>query len=443
MKYFNSYYRELLDAHKRYNIRLEAADTDVDKDDDHAFLWFKKAAENNHNEAQYSLACCYFNGKGVEKSYKCAFEWHEKAAINNNAKSINWLNEQYTLFFNVNFIDYKFELNNDNDFKWIDKPFHLTPYNIYGKNYIRWHTKAVENGFAVPVKWINDIFKKLIKINFHDDKFIRNNEISLVWLTKAAEHGIAEAQYQLAQYYFNKNNRDINYSEDVRSLFKISGDKNLHECMLWLKESAIENNYPKAIGWLTEIYLSFTFPYAINQKEIEAYYQFAFKWCANEIEQGHLEANFYLGILYAFGKGIDQNDDLAFKHLSAFETADKKLESLQNIQSFYIASCYAQGKGVEKNWEFSESFFKIILHRYTKLSDTFVDKSKTVYTALIISLNLDFFISRKDYDVAKKFIEVAYEKNNAIDRNFKKICLTCIEQAQELNKKKQCQECKC
>ena len=39
---------------------------------------FRKATEQGNAEAQYSLADCYYNGKGVTKDYAQAVNWYRK-----------------------------------------------------------------------------------------------------------------------------------------------------------------------------------------------------------------------------------------------------------------------------------------------------------------------------------------------------------------------------
>jgi TPR repeat protein len=45
-----------------------------------AIDWFKKAAEKEHIDAQYSLGLMYYNGEGTEQNYKEAANWYKKAA---------------------------------------------------------------------------------------------------------------------------------------------------------------------------------------------------------------------------------------------------------------------------------------------------------------------------------------------------------------------------
>ena len=54
--------------------------TGVEKDEQKAVEWYKKAAEQGYASAQFNLAVCYENGTGVEKDEQEAVEWYKKAA---------------------------------------------------------------------------------------------------------------------------------------------------------------------------------------------------------------------------------------------------------------------------------------------------------------------------------------------------------------------------
>lgn len=51
------------------------------QDYEEAVKWYRKAAEQGHAYAQYSLGWCYEHGEGVEESMDDAFNWYNEAAI--------------------------------------------------------------------------------------------------------------------------------------------------------------------------------------------------------------------------------------------------------------------------------------------------------------------------------------------------------------------------
>src|SRR6266404_3293110 len=57
----------------------------VAKDEAEAVKWFRKAAEQNIADAQFSLGVCYANGQGVAKNKAEAVKWYRKAAEQNVA----------------------------------------------------------------------------------------------------------------------------------------------------------------------------------------------------------------------------------------------------------------------------------------------------------------------------------------------------------------------
>ena len=57
----------------------------VAKDEAEAVKWFRKAAEQNVADAQFSLGVCYANGRGVTKDDAEAVKWFRKAAEQNDA----------------------------------------------------------------------------------------------------------------------------------------------------------------------------------------------------------------------------------------------------------------------------------------------------------------------------------------------------------------------
>jgi len=52
-----------------------------------AAIWYQKAAERGHAEAQKNLGYCYNNGKGVTEDWTKAAEWYCKAAEQGNVKA--------------------------------------------------------------------------------------------------------------------------------------------------------------------------------------------------------------------------------------------------------------------------------------------------------------------------------------------------------------------
>ena len=56
-------------------------------------LWFRKAAEQKHANAQYYMGCMYENGYGVPKNTEEAIKWYQKAAAQGLADAQNKLKQ--------------------------------------------------------------------------------------------------------------------------------------------------------------------------------------------------------------------------------------------------------------------------------------------------------------------------------------------------------------
>ena len=50
-----------------------------------ATKWYRKAANQKHELAQYEVGNCYYLGRGVERNYAEAVEWYKAAARQDNA----------------------------------------------------------------------------------------------------------------------------------------------------------------------------------------------------------------------------------------------------------------------------------------------------------------------------------------------------------------------
>ena len=62
-----------------------------------AVFWYKKAAEQGNDTAQYLLGNCYFYGHGVDINYDEATLWYRKAAEQDNGKAQRYLGNCYVL----------------------------------------------------------------------------------------------------------------------------------------------------------------------------------------------------------------------------------------------------------------------------------------------------------------------------------------------------------
>ena len=85
---------EIGSAYAQFVLALCYADgKGVERNYAEAFKWMKRAAESGNADAswnadaQFFLAGCYADGKGVERNYAEAFKWFKRAAESGNANA--------------------------------------------------------------------------------------------------------------------------------------------------------------------------------------------------------------------------------------------------------------------------------------------------------------------------------------------------------------------
>jgi TPR repeat protein len=86
------------DAKARYELgrAFFSGTLGVAKDETEAVKWFRKAAEQNVADAQFSLGVCYAIGQGVMKDDAEAVKWFRKAAEQSDARAQYNLGVRYT-----------------------------------------------------------------------------------------------------------------------------------------------------------------------------------------------------------------------------------------------------------------------------------------------------------------------------------------------------------
>lgn len=231
-----------------------------------AVKWYTKAAEQGGADAQFSLACCYFDGDGVEEDKKEAIKWYSNSAKQNNAKAMRMLANCY----------------------------------------------------------------------FDGEGVEQNNYEAVKWLKKSAEQGSIDAMLQLSECYFD--------GEVV--------EKDFDEAVMWLRKVAEQDDANAKSYAMLELVERYEYG-----KGVETNKQEAQKWCNKlekiaEQEDAHILTR--LGTLY-YEKG-DYN--------SAVKWFEKVVELDEEEAQYYLGLCYFDGKGVEKNIKTAVSLIKQAAKNY-------------------------------------------------------------------------------
>ena len=246
--------KDFVDLLKKYNLGNHA-DGIADKDDieqniayaqkhehqgnfDKAFQLYKEAADKGNAEAQFYVAEYYYkfyneeivlSNEDKNNAFKKAAEYYEKAALQDHAKA------QYTY------------------------------YKLYHELKEEKREHFLDNLISV----------------FDQDR-------ALIYLKRAAEHGNADAQYELGDCY--------NYGEGT--------EKDSEKAFEWYLKAA-KQGHSDAQYELGECY-RFGFGTEENPEK-------AFEWCMKAAKQDNSNAQYEVGLCYKTGYGTEENPEEAFK----------------------------------------------------------------------------------------------------------------------------------
>lgn len=386
------------------------------KDAGLAFTWFKKAAKQHCAEAQYLLAVCYRDGIGIKQNDQLAFAWFGKAAEQGFAAAQCGLGRSYHEGKGV-------EQNNERALAWLNKAVEQTDAYIADVDLcepsILQHCQKVslDHSKCAPEAYL------LLGERYAQGKGAEQcDETAFKWYQKAAEMNVAEAQYRLALCCFEGKGVAKDYGLGMK----------------WLREAVIQN-HEAANAWLENAYLRLAFPHLVGKENAEGDYQFAFDWCRKEAEQDSAEVYLCLGILYRFGKGVEQNDERAFECFSKadnlYDCDSDKNGELYFIICLILGICYAQGKGVGKDISKAERCFGNDFYNEYGAGQILDQKRKveTVsngHSLLIVPiplLTVELLLNSNRLESAKNFVEEAN-----IDRQSKKLYSAWISREEQL-----------
>jgi eukaryotic-like serine/threonine-protein kinase len=172
----------------------------VERDEEKAASWYRKAAEQGHRSAQLNLATMYEYGSGVAQSDEEAFSWYRKAGDQDDAEAQNRIGVYYA-------------------------QGQGTPKDDTAA--VLWYVKAAKQGYAKALKNLGDMYatgrgvrrderealrlyyqaaeQKLASAEFNVGYWHetgrgglrRNSRTAAEWYRRAAEHGSQAAQDQL------------------------------------------------------------------------------------------------------------------------------------------------------------------------------------------------------------------------------------------------------
>lgn len=359
--------------------------------------WCEKGAKLGILKAQYLLAECYYNGKGVKQNSNTALEWYKKAKDTASDYYYSDYNSSHEDEINIykrayekveeltqtidkqkkisNLLSWGDELFAGSKFgsaiTWYEKAIALeknaeTYYKLgYCNEQIKKYDLAVQNYKQAALGGYPEAQYRLGLCLEQGKGVTANATEALEWYREATAKGHSGAKKELSRLdtkqkqlqqiaswkstganMFNRAeyNRSIEYYQkaanagDIESLYHIGEcyyrQAQYSQAIDWYHKAANEN-IPEA---------QFRLGYCYEEgKGISQNYSEAVKWYTKAASQGHLDAQCHLAHCYENGLGVTKDIVTAVKWYQM--AADKGNANAQ----YYIGDCYSKGIVKKKN----------------------------------------------------------------------------------------------
>ena len=228
------------------------------------------------------------------------------------------------------------------------------------QNYIQgvhWYTKAAEQGLAVAQY-------NLALIYYNGDGVPQDYKEALKWYTKAAEQGDADAQYTLGNMYSKGEGISHDYKKAAKWYTKAAekgnADAQYNLGNMYAEGRGISQDCKEAVKWYTKAAEQGN-AYAQNNlgsmyskgKGVLRDYKQAVLWYIKAADQRHSSAQYNLGNMYFKGEGVS----LDYKQAANWYT--KAAEQGNAYAQYNLGAMYANGKGVPQNYTNSYVWFNL------------------------------------------------------------------------------------
>eukprot|EP01080_Neovahlkampfia_damariscottae_P002246 gene2246-2420_t len=241
--------------------------------------FFKKAAELGDFIAQFNLAYCYDEGKGIEQNFEKAFYWYKRSAESGDFRAQCNLGNCY-----------------NNGQGVLADP----------KQAFFWFKKSAEQDYSTGQCNLALCYESGIGTEQDYSK-------AAYWYHKASDQGNSNGQFYLGLFFYQG----------------IGIEKNFEQAAIFFKKSATKGN-PSGQYHYGNCFL--------NGNGVEKDYEQAVYWFQKAAEKNDENAEFGLGLCYEKGLGIEKDVIMAafwFKkaYLQGNESAKKKLIELNFLEN--------------------------------------------------------------------------------------------------------------
>ena len=230
---------------------------------DTAVAWYRKAAEQDHAQAQCKLGFCYLNGNGVQRNDKEALLWLRRAIANGDGLAIVYLGWCYETGRGAGL---------DKDFrKALELYYQAKEKGVSEANAaiesLDQREKGNKNYCGIRAKMLNDA---------------KNYQEAVVWYRRIADFRDMDAQFLMGQFYYSGKGVGVDFSEAAA----------------WYHKAAVQCHAEAQVS-LAEMFRTGR---GVPESAVEAV-----RWYKRAAQQSHVRAQWRLALCYEKGHGVDKD----------------------------------------------------------------------------------------------------------------------------------------
>lgn len=330
----------------------------IANDDKLAFEWYKKAAEAGSGYGMAKLGDYYFYGIGTTKNLVESTKWYLKGTEFEHNK--RWYCQQEYGFALLN--GYGVDKNESLAIGYLTPPAQAGElraqkqlaeayFNIGDQpNATKWFLTAAEQGDLESQRYVGN----RIRLGMGIKKDVKTG---LMWLTKAANAGLLDAQTNLGILYRNGEGSDIPKNPSLAFHWYMEaakqGDKDSQSTVgiMLHNGEGTSRNYVEAVGWMRKAAdqghaeAQYNLGYAYNQGlGVAQNYTEAMKWYQKAADQGYASALGNLGFMYNHGMGVPKD------YRKGYDFYTKAAEKGSTTAMNNIGSMFEDGQYVQQNY---------------------------------------------------------------------------------------------
>lgn len=306
------------------------------RDYETAAQWFSKAVAAEHKYAQYSLACLYYRGQGVDQSYKQALSLYEQSAKQGNPYADYEAAKMYRDGIGTAAQPEKAEQSFRTAFSGfmaLERQSHDDKLQYCLGQMLHTGTGTKKDDVLAAEYWekaarFGNVHAQYSLAKLWLETNTGNVSKGIKWLKKAADGSYAMAQYALGKFY-----RD-----------GIHVEKSIEQAVyLFLLSAEQDNEY--AAYQLGKLYLA--------GEEIHKDTEKAMKWLKCSAEKWNAYAQYVLGKLYLCGEDVTQDIEKALEYFKA------SAEQNNAYASYQLGKLYLVGESVRKDVEAAVQYLEM------------------------------------------------------------------------------------